>query len=205
MIKIWTILFITLLSFTKLTACGGGIYLNAFVKDNNYDFLDASLINMNEKNPLYHLAGSGAYGYDERVAYFKKKSHKLNVEEWQNYFGNRLTFKEIDALFYNGEKKPLPYKTYKNKVNNKSFKKYLSYLRDQQINAQGYEKVKISSETLIKRGLKALKGEEDSFLKLRYLFLVMRLNHYSKNYTKTLSLYQKYYNEVKEVDSIVFE
>jgi len=47
------ILLIILLSFTKLTACGGGGWFSAFVKENNYDFLDASLIGMQEENPLY--------------------------------------------------------------------------------------------------------------------------------------------------------
>ena len=202
--KIWTILLLILLNFSKLMACGGGIYLNPFVKENSYDFLDASLIDMEEENPLYTLADASAYGYEKRIEFFKEKSRKLNVKEWQKYFKNRLTAKEVDTLFYD-EDNPLNYKPYRAKIDNKNFENYLNYLRDQQINAQGYEKVKISSETLIKRGLESLKGEEDSFLKLRYLFLVMRLNHYSKNYTKTLSLYQKYYNEVKEVDSIVFE
>jgi len=46
--KIWKILVIGFLSFTKLTACVGGGWLNAFVKDNSYDFLDPSLINLEE-------------------------------------------------------------------------------------------------------------------------------------------------------------
>ena len=206
MMKIWTILLIALLSFTKLIACGGGGYFNAFVKDNNYDFLDASLINMEEKNPLYKLAEYRIYSYNKRVEYFNVKSHEYNVNEWQNYFENKLTIKEVDSLFYSEiNSLEQSYDIYKNKIKKVGFKKYFNYIVDQQKNVQGYDKVKISSKLLIKRGLKALRVEEDKFLKLRYLFIVMRLNHYSENYVETLAIYKKYYNEVKEVDSIVFE
>ena len=203
--KIWTTLLIALLSFTKLTACGGGGYFNSFVKDNSYDFLDPSLINLEEENPLYNLASSGAYGYGERVAYFKKKSHELNLKEWQKYFKNRLTIKELDELFYGDKEILTRLQKYKTKLDNKSFEKYFNYIADQQKNAQGYDEVKTSSNVLIKRGLEALEAEDDKFLKLRYLFLVMRLNHYSEHYKETLALYKKYYDEVKDVDSIVFE
>jgi len=89
--KIWNILLIITLSLTKLTACADGGWFSAFVKENNYDFLDASLINLDEENPLYKLSASGVYSYDERVRYFKEKAHKLNVQEWQRYFDNYST------------------------------------------------------------------------------------------------------------------
>jgi len=204
--KIWNILLIGALSLTKLTACADGGWFSAFVKENNYDFLDASLINLDEENPLYKLSASGVYSYDERVRYFKKKAHKLNVQEWQRYFDNRLTFQELDTLFYKNDEKKLDiYNKYKNKIDNKSFEKYFKYLLDQEENAQSSENVKISSKALIIRGLKALKAEKDKFLKLRYLFLVMRLSHYTQQYEETLALYKKYYDELKDLDSIVFE
>ena len=204
--KIEKILLIVLLSLTKLVACGNSEYISVFVKDNNYDFLDASLIGMKEENPLYKLTKNRVYGYGERVEYFHKKSRELNLKEWQNYFNNKLTFKDLEALFYS-ENTSLEksYAIYSSKIKNSAFKKYFYYMADQQIYAQGYENVKTSSKVLISRGVKALDAEKDKFLKLRYLFLVMRLNHYSKNYADTLALYNTYYDEVKEVDSLVFE
>ncbi len=205
--KTWTILLISLLGFTKLIACGGGGYFNSFVKDNSYDFLAPSLINLEEENPLYNLAASGVGSYDERVEYFKKKSHELNLKEWQKYLNNSLTIKELDELFY-GDKEILSrLKKYKNIIDNKSFEKYFNFIADQEKNVQAYdsEDVPMSLEDLLKIGIKSLEAEDDMFLKLRYLFLLMRLNHYSEHYKETLALYKKYYDEVKEVDSIVFE
>jgi hypothetical protein len=194
------------LNYTALVACGGGGYFNAFVKENGYDFLAPILIDIKEENPLYKLSSYGTYSYSKRKTYFNQKSKELNLKEWQNYFEDRLTLKELEELFY-VEHNSLEnsYNNIAKKLNNKIFEKYFNYVADQEINAKGHEEQKISSDVLIKRGEKALLNEEDKFLKLRYLFLVMRLNHYSNNYAEVLALYKKHYSSVKDVNSIVFE
>jgi len=196
-VKIFTL--ISLLSLSRLIACGGGEF-NTFKKDNYYNFLESSLINLKQDNPLYNLSTETG-GYYDRVEHFTKIRKKLNIEEWQKYLKNSLSKQEVESLIYNKEKKLLA------KVNNKGFEKYLNYVHQQESNVQGYysSEEEISNQKLIEVGEKLLKEERDSFLKLRYLFLVMRLEHYSENYIIMLNLYKQEYPTLAKVDSIVVE
>ena len=193
-----------LVSFTTLVACGGG-YFNAFVKDNGYNFLDPVLINLKEENPLYDLSASSAYGYDQRAAYFDRKSQELNIIEWYNYLEKRLSKKELRELFY-GEHNSLTqrYENIAKKLNDTAFEKYLHFV-DYQSSFVSTLESKEDPLNIRDKSEALLKTEKDNFLKLRYLFLTMRLSHYAQDYQNVLVLYKTHYDAVKEVDSMVFE
>jgi hypothetical protein len=196
-----TLIFILLFSAIKLSACAGSFY-STFIKDYHYDFLPPT----QEKNPLYDLS-TMVQSYDDRMHFFRKKSRELNIQEWELYFKKSLTSDEVDFLFYDGKDTlSKRYKKFSKKINNGAFKKYIKYVEKQEKNVALYgDKAKIKNKTLIALGHEAIKSETDSFLKLRYLFLTMRLNHYSGKYEETLSLYDKYYSDLKNVNSIVVE
>ena len=188
-------------SLIKLSACAGSFY-STFLKDYHYDFLPPSI----EKNPLYDLSTT-VQSYEERKQFFRKKSRELNINEWKLYFKSSLTTDEVDFLFYDSEKTlSKRYKKFSQKINNSSFEKYIKYIEKQQRNVASYrDESRVKDNVLIKEGLKALKEESDSFLKLRYLFLTMRLNHYSGKYREALDLYNRHYASLRNVNSIVVE
>jgi len=170
-----------------LTACGMGSFQSYFSKENYYNFLDASLVGLNESNPLYALTSYGKVRtYAIRVEYYNAIKRKLNVKEWHEYLNGKLSVKEIDELLY-GEQGTLMerYKKYEKKINNASFGRYLDFIG--------------------KSDLKVIEQEKDLFLKLRYLFLNMRKAHYSGQYKEALEIYEKYNTSVVGVKSIVHE
>ena len=198
------------LSFSTLSACGPGNFYSNFSKDNYYNFLDASLVAVNEEDLLYSLSTeSRVYAYEERVEYYAKVKHDLNVEEWTSYFKNRLTTKEVDELLYSKKSTLLErYKNYAKKINHKGFENYLNYLSGHTISdldgAYEVRDANVGSE-FEEKYKTPLVVEKDKFLKLRYLFLDMRTAHYSGDYQHTLDLYDKYYGSVSGVKSIVVE
>ena len=202
LMKIFKILLLIItLSVIKLSACAGSFY-STYIKDYYYDFLPPS----QEDNPLYDLS-TMVQSYDERMQFFRKKSRKLNVAEWALYLKKNLTTDEVDFLFYDSEQTLTKrYKKIAKKADNSAFEKYIRYVEKQQKNVALYrDEVNDKENVLIKQGVEALKVESDSFLKLRYLFLTMRLNHYSGQYRETLALYDTYYPSLKNVNSIVVE
>lgn len=196
-----TLIFILLFSAMKLGACADSFY-STFIKDYHYDFLPPA----QEENPLYDLS-TMVQSYDDRMQFFRKKSRELNVQEWERYFKKSLTSHEVDFLFYDGKDTlSKRYKKFSKKINNGAFKKYIKYVEKQQENVALYrDEADNKNEALITLGREALNSETDSFLKLRYLFLTMRLNHYSGKYAETLALYKEHYPALKNVNSIVIE
>jgi hypothetical protein len=181
-------LLITILfTLSTLFACGPGSYFSYFSKNNYYNFLDASLVGVEEGNPLYALTSSGRVRtYEIRKEYFTDITHKLNVQEWYAYLKGEVSKKELEELLY-GESATLMerYQKLEKRLNNSAFKNYLSSIGK-------------SDEEMIA-------DAKDPFLKLRYLFLSMRKAHYAGNYQKTLALYTQHSASVQEVQSIVHE
>jgi len=204
--RLKNIVLILLLSLIRLSACADMGWESNFIKDYDYDFLDPVLIGQTEENPLYNLASSSTFAYWDRVQYFKTKEHQLNVQEWRDYFHNAVTTKELEKLLYDEKKSPMSiYPSLASKLNNPSFKRYLQFVEKQSKFANSIEEDKENPVTISKQGEKLLRAEKDKFLKLRYLFLTMRIYHYSGKYKKALNLYNEFYPELKQVDSIVFE
>ena len=181
------ILLLTILSITMTKACGVGNFDSCFSKENQYNFLDASLVGLKEANPLYSLTSSGkGVTYGIRVDYYNEIKRQENLKEWHAYLNKKLSLKELDELLYSGNDSLMKrYDKYKKKVNNYPFERYLD---------------SIAGDNPI-----LMDVEEDLFLKLRYLFLNMRKAHYSGKYQKTLDIYAKYSASVAGVKSIVHE
>ncbi|CAA6799200.1 MAG: Unknown protein [uncultured Sulfurovum sp.] len=181
------LLLITILSLTSLLACGPGNYYSSFSKENYYNFLDASLVGIEEENPLYALTSSGKiYTYDKRVEYYKEVKQQLNIEEWHTYLDGKLSQKELAELLYSDKGSLMErYKKYEKSVGSDAFKNYLAFIG--------------------KYDVDVMEKEQDEFLKLRYLFLNMRKQHYAGKYKEALALYAKYQASVSGVESIVHE
>lgn len=190
---------------SQLIACvSDDSYTYPYLKEQSYDFLYPDLINQAEENPLYKLSGSG-YVHSQREEYFQQVKRDLNIKEWQHYLNNRLSYQELENLLYGDEPFLENYqKNYASKVKNDAFDRYLAFVNQQLENVSGYSDQTIS-QTLLDESIEKLKAEADTFLRLRYLFLSMRLHHYSGAYEKTLALYETYAPSVEGVDSVVFE
>jgi len=178
---------LTTLTLTTLTACGLGSFQSYFSKENYFNFLDASLVGLDDANPVYSLTSYGQVRtYKIRVDYYKEVNRQANVQEWHKYLEGKLSLKEINELLYSDRGSLMQrYEKYKKKVNHYSFERYLDAIG--------------GANSLL------VKVEENLFLKLRYLFLEMRKAHYSKDYNGTLSLYAKHQASVAGVKSIVHE
>ena len=192
------------MSIMKLSACGF-FYYPDFKKDYYYDLLPRTSVELKEDNPLYNLSNASAYSYEARKKFYANKSKVLNIAEWQSYFANKVTKKEIEFLFYS-DKETLLKRFKKSKLkNNSAFKRYVSFLSKQEESVSLYpDEVNSNKVILAKEAESLCFKEEDAFFKLRYLFLAMRLNHYSEKYQETIKLYDKYASSLK-LNSIVVE
>jgi hypothetical protein len=202
-----TLSFFTFFGLTNLIACGPGNFYSTFAQDNYYDFLPSKLINIDAENPLYSFtSGGSSFAYNERVTYYAQLKKEFNVQEWYEYFHKKMSKKELEELFYSEHSTLLKrYEKLAKKIDNPFFEKYLNLVAKQLKNVSGYEKHTYSSSTLSEEALGAFTEESDSFLKLRYLFLSMRLAHYGGDYKRSLSIYDKHYIEVAKVKSVVVE
>ena len=185
------LLIIFVLINTKLFSCTAE-FKETYIKDEHYNFLNASMVGLNEKNPLYKLSNTYA-SHQERVEYFNQIKKNKNIEAWKGYFHNRFSKKEINLIFYAPNSIAESYERFKEKKEYFSFAQYLSFLNKQNAYAQNKKKnIKYEYSQIVIHGLVLLKEENDSFLKERYLYLIMRLYHHQRNYKRTLNLYKKY-------------
>lgn len=191
------------LSYSKIVACAGG-WSELYVQDEYYNFLEGSMIGIDEKNPLYKLSASYS-AHDERFNYFEQQKKEENLKAWQGYFNNKRSLKEIEALFYTKNSIEKSYQEYKKDKKYPSFTTYLGFLSMQNGYAQNQldDTKEIFSE-VAKQGMLLLKEEKDSFLRERYLYLMMRLYHHQEKYEKVLTLYKDYVQDIKS-NSIVKE
>ncbi|MBU1666946.1 hypothetical protein KKC13_00890 [bacterium] len=191
------------LSYSKIIACSGE-WEEMYVKDEYYNFLQASMIDVDEKNPLYQLSGS-YYAHDERFDYFTQRKKEANIEAWKNYFKDAFSTKEIESIFYTKDAIAKSHKRYKESKEYPAFSRYISFLHSQNDYAQNkHEKTKKPFKDVISKGLSLLESEKDPFIKERYLYVMMRLYHHQGQYQKTLDLYVKYFHHMNK-NSVVNE
>ena len=194
---------IFLLIHTNLFSCSNE-FKETYIKDAHYNFLDASMVGLNEENPLYKLSNNYA-SHQERVDYFQNIKKNENIKAWKQYFKNRFSEQEIELMFYTPDAIYKSYERFKEKEDYASFAKYLSFLNSQNDYAQNKQtNITYKYSQVIIQGLILLQEEKESFLKERYLYLMMRLYHHKGKYQKTLDLYKKYQTSITK-DSIVNE
>ena len=191
------------LSYSNLVACAGG-WKEMYIKDEYYNFLQASMIEMDEANPLYKLSSSYS-AHDGRFEYFTKQKKEANIQAWHDYFKNNFSKREIESIFYRKNSIEKSHKRYKNSSKYPAFSRYLSFLHSQNAHAQNDSKnAKEQYNTVIDMGLTLLETEEDPFIKERYLYVIMRLYHHHGEYQKTLDVYGKYLHHIQK-ESVVNE
>ncbi|MEJ2488762.1 MAG: hypothetical protein P8Y50_03010, partial [Sulfurovaceae bacterium] len=71
-------------------SCAGG-WGETYVKDEYYNFLDPSFVDIDPKNPLYDLS-EGYEAHSDRWYHFKNDVEPAhNIEAWSGYFGSKMT------------------------------------------------------------------------------------------------------------------
>jgi hypothetical protein len=183
---------IALLSVQAFSCAGG--WGETYVKDEYYNFLDPSFVDIDPKNPLYDLSeGYGAHS--DRWDHFRNDVEPAhNIEAWSGYFGSKMTKEEINELFYDSAPIQEIYKKYQAKIDDANFDTYINFLSLQMpfaIKNEG-EKLPPNYNAIITEGIKLISDTQDRFLKQRYLFLVMRLYHYYGEFSQELKLYEEY-------------
>jgi hypothetical protein len=173
------------LSLSKTLACAAS-YSEMYIKDEYYNFIDPTMVNLNRDNPLYKLANSKLV-HQERFDYFAKRKKAANIQAWINYFQGELSAQEIDAMFYQKDAIKEHAAYYENSSKYPNFAKYINFLHLQNNIAQNNSHKE--SKQIIARGLKLFYEEEQPFLKERYLYLLMRLYHHTGQYYNVEEIY----------------
>ena len=194
---------VLILSYSKVIACAGG-WKEMYVKDEHYNFLQASMIEVDANNPLYQLSGSYS-AHNERFNYFAQRKKEANIKAWKHYFKDAFSEKEIQSIFYAKNSIEKSYKQYKDHTEYPAFTRYLGFLHAQNTYAQKKEvKGKETFNDVVNKGVELLEKEEDPFIKERYLYVMMRLYHHQGQYQKTLDLYAQYFHDIHK-NSVVHE
>lgn len=189
---------------------------------------DPSQINEPNLQP-YFFAGSLFYNYDEKGSL---GSTKDNIDEWAEYFNNEISAKDISEIIYKASVEDLkqvlgefdlfyPLKKVikidqneliqsliKNK--DKQTIKYLIYAKQCEPyvidNRKNYwdnlVRDSVAMSALIDSGSQKCTECKNEFLKLRYAYQIIRLALYSKQYEKTIKLYNEFV-EPSNVSSII--
>ncbi len=176
-------------------------------------FFDANMLT----DSLYHACN---WEFNHRINGYKidklplEKKYANNLGEWEHYFDFKASRKEIGQLFYEtndstlallGTATPLPQKLRNNQLA-KLFKQgkykegfqYLRYVKqgEKLVNPK-YGSWEFADKEVGKMQAHATKGrqlykqETSDFLKLRYAFLITRLEHYQGNYTECIKAYDE--------------
>ncbi len=164
--------------------------------------------------------------------WFYEKNDKINfqdenIEAWQKYFNNELTYSETDALLkvirlkhlYNLKKGKLTHTLFK-KLGKNFYKKYKEgfdyiieakylepYMRTSYHGEDNYyfyedEKQKNAGDIDYEKNHKALislyKATKNKDIKLRYAYQIVRFNHYTEHYQKAIDSFNKFVKPLKK-------
>lgn len=191
-------------------ACSDNGSVN-YVKDESYDFFDASLVGLEKDSPLYYLSTDffQSTSYNDRSAYYEEQKKKINIAEWYGYCNHALTQKELEKLFYTSYSyeadlsamTPIVIyrQSFKSRLKNGAFEGYLNYLSDQMryTYTHGYAKTTEGAKEfnrILTEGKRLMEQTSDPMLKLRYLYLVVRFDYYGGNYAKVVEYCTQYKN-----------
>ncbi|MBK7037360.1 MAG: hypothetical protein IPI31_02745 [Bacteroidetes bacterium] len=167
-------------------------------------------------------------GGESETELFESKG--VNVQNWVEYFGNKISDTDIESVIYNsGTEDILGIEDYlkgkgtlsdkwknnelidfwKNNYPSKSFQYLLFAMRVEPYVAQSdwwNETVRDmeSLKEIAREAEKFAKSSKDPFLKLRYTYQAMRAAHYSKDYEKCLSLYDQFIGNTKKEESVIY-
>lgn len=140
-----------------------------------------------------------------------------NLKEWLSYFTNKPTIDDLEKFIFDSDEKDLQSfisgsKLSDNWKNNsvllfadkEKLSKSLSYLlfakqvEPQVAFARGWEEPKRDTavmNALLEIAIKSYEKTKDPFFKERFAYQAIRLAHYSRQYQKTLELFEKNFNK----------
>ena len=192
-LNVLTVVFLLFFS-TKIFSCAGFGY-STYYLESGYNVLDRGLV----KDAIARELSRG-YAYNDRVWEERKYKQKVNIAEWAEF----LHLSKEDT-------KKAVYEHAMLKDVDVSFRIYIDYVyanMELVNNRASWDKPKKKIDksrynAAIARGEGLLKNEKSDFLRLRYVYNIIRLAHYSQQYEKALALYNRYVPALKNIKSSI--
>lgn len=181
-----------------------------YPSENNYTIFLSEYLLDKEFSPLFYTAEP----WDD-FWFSKKSTQSDNIDEWVNYFDNKLSESDIEELIYKSDSETFTRKSdrfLKKHILGKkaeSFRKYMLYsLFVQPHTSYSYyywDKPKQdvgAMKQLINEGTEKMLKEKDEFIKLRYAFQILKLMRQCEMYNDIVKFYNTYISE-NEAESII--
>lgn len=198
-----TLLCVSLSSVPLTLYAGGGEDYSSFYKDNGFNILYDGLLHESRIARTHSHAASVYSGvqYEQHAA---KKSYNLRV--WKRFLNKPQD--EVEAIVYRGELSA---------DLSDEIKDYLQFVQLQQaiINPepvwnetpaeklQRQKKYRNDTNQAIASAETKLKATQSPFLRQRYVFLMIRLAHYSQQYARALQLYASHSKDINKLPNEV--
>ena len=165
---------------------GGGDYYSPFYVDKGFNILPSSLTSRRAyKRSSHH---SGTYHSEDYNEITERK--KFNVQAWSEFL--QRSPEDSQKIVYEGlvpdDLAP-------------EIKNYLSAVRAQEALVTRPPKDKQPYNPAIEKLQSALADTSSDFLRQRYVFLILRLAHYSGQYDKVETLYAQYQKERQQPEA----
>lgn len=165
---------------------GGGDYYSPFYVDKGFNILPSSLTSRRAyKRSSHH---SGTYFSQDYNEHTERK--KFNLQAWSKFL--KRSPEDSQKIVYEGL---LPDDLAPETKN------YLSAVRAQEALVTQPPKDKTPYNPAIEKLQSALAGTSSDFLRQRYVFLILRLAHYSGQYDKVEALYAQYQKERQQPEA----
>ena len=168
-----------LLSPTHLLA-GGGDFYSPFYVDKGFNILPPSLTSRR----AYKRSGHSSGTYYSETSDEALAREEFNVQAWSKFL--KRDTKESKEIVYGGATP--------NDLDTET-KAYLTAVREQEPLVTQPQKEKPPYDAAIEKLTSALAETRAAFLRQRYVFLILRLAHYSKQYDKVETLYAQFQQE----------
>ena len=193
--------------------------------DDYYSIFNEKLIHLPSLEPFF-LSDYLYHPYEDS-SYFDGK--KINLEEWEKYFGKDVKINDIEKVLYATKKEDLIELKYAVTTNNNLLVKekwqsnslvkfwakdknhnsldYFIYAKEiEPLVEEYYWEIPKRDTTLmlslIDEGIQSYNQVDDNFLKLRYAFQAIRLSHYTNNFENAIILFDTLVENLNE-ESII--
>ncbi len=221
--KFGIVLCSVLLSVSAILACG-------YYLEYPFSLFIPEIIEKKQQEKFFYSNNTTLY--TGRVENHISAFNEQNILEWESYFNKKISKQTIEfwlyksnlnqideMIFFIRDKKALQDKTLENSNISKSVPKeesipflfYLGFaLRNEKLTTKPIfsweEEPKKESTDEIKKqiegGLKLFVNEKNTFLKERYIFQLVRLYYFNKEYSETIQFYEKNKSEFKTKNSM---
>lgn len=133
--------------------------------------------------------------YNDIIYHYDIKNKDENLKEWQKALNNQYSITQIEDFLYK--------KNNLDKLKDKEILKYFQFAQEQEscVTYNYFEDRPKDCEKYIPIALNSIENTQNSFLKLRYFYLALRLAHYHKE--NPIQIYEKYSHLLENSNSIV--